>query len=78
MKKWIFIVVTILLLFVSADTLAQCSICTKNAQQLGDKPAKGLNLSILFLAFTPLVLIAYIGFRWWKNEKDTTESAINS
>ncbi len=59
----------VVLLLVSVDTFAQCSICTKSAQQLGDKPAKGLNLSILFLAFTPLLLITILGIRWWKNEQ---------
>jgi hypothetical protein len=68
-KKSIFLLFTIFLLCISIEAYTQCSICTKNAQQLGDKPARGLNLSIFFLAFTPLVLIAYLGYRWWKNEK---------
>jgi hypothetical protein len=46
---------------------AQCSICTKTAQQMGDKPARGLNLSIIYLAATPLVLIGFIGYRWWRH-----------
>jgi hypothetical protein len=48
---------------------AQCSICTKTAQQLGEGPAKGLNGAILYLAFFPLVLIGFIGYRWWKTNK---------
>jgi hypothetical protein len=50
---------------------AQCSICTKTAQQLGEKPAKGLNAGILYLAFMPLAIVGIIGFRWWKNNKAT-------
>jgi hypothetical protein len=46
---------------------AQCSICTKTAQQLGEKPAKSLNTGIIYLAFAPLAIAGYIGFRWWKN-----------
>jgi uncharacterized membrane protein (Fun14 family) len=70
LKKHLRIVVLLVGLMLLGLTLdAQCSICTKNAQQLGDKAAKGLNLSILFLAFTPLALMAFIGYKWWKNEQ---------
>jgi len=48
---------------------AQCSICTKTAQQLGEKPARGMNSGILYLAFAPFAIVGYIGFRWWKNNK---------
>lgn len=48
---------------------AQCSICTKTASQLGEKPAQGLNAGILYLMFTPLGIGAFIGVRWWKREK---------
>ena len=41
--------------FVVVDrSTAQCSICTKTTQQLGEKPAKSLNSGILYLAFAPL------------------------
>jgi hypothetical protein len=45
---------------------AQCSICTKTAAQLGEKPAKGLNLGILYLALAPFAIVGVIGYRWWK------------
>ena len=48
---------------------AQCSMCTKTAQQLGEKPALGLNQGILYLMFSPFVIVGFIGFRWWKNNK---------
>ena len=49
---------------------AQCSICTKTAQQMGEKPAQGLNSGILYLMFTPFILVGVIGYRWWKNNKE--------
>jgi hypothetical protein len=49
---------------------AQCSICTKTAQQLGEKPAKGLNTGIIYLAFAPFIIVGFIGYRWWKNNKE--------
>ena len=51
------------------DAHAQCSLCTKTAQQLGEKPAQGLNSGILYLMAMPFVIVGVIGFRWWKNNK---------
>jgi hypothetical protein len=68
MRKSIITLFIILLLSVSFQQVnAQCSVCTRTAQQMGEKPAKGLNAGILYLAFTPLLLIGVIGFRWWRN-----------
>ncbi|MHA4812424.1 hypothetical protein ACX0G9_30305 [Flavitalea flava] len=49
---------------------AQCSICTKTTQQLGEKPAKALNTGIIYLAFAPLAICGIIGYRWWKSNGD--------
>ena len=48
---------------------AQCSLCTKTAQQLGEKPAEGLNSGIIYLMAVPFALVGVIGFRWWKNNQ---------
>lgn len=70
MRKWFLVVVLFFIFMVAAfDVAAQCSICTKTAQQLGEKPAKALNSGILYLAFMPMAIIGYLGFRWWKNNK---------
>jgi hypothetical protein len=47
---------------------AQCSMCTKTAQQLGEKPAAGLNSGILYLMLAPFAIIGVIAYRWWKSE----------
>jgi len=52
---------------------AQCSICTKTAQQLGDGPGKGLNGGIVYLALTPLSIAGFIGYKWWQREKQMQE-----
>jgi hypothetical protein len=71
MKKWILIFLfTIQYSLLTVDSSAQCSICTKTAQQLGEKPAKGMNSGILYLAFAPFAIVGYIGFRWWKSNKN--------
>ncbi len=48
---------------------AQCSICSRTTQQLGERPAKALNKGIVYLAVTPLAIFGIIGYRWWKTEK---------
>ena len=70
MKKWFLpVVLTVFMLVIHTTSDAQCSICTKTAQQLGEKPAKGMNSGILYLAFTPFAIVGYISYRWWKNHK---------
>jgi hypothetical protein len=72
MKKWA-LVLSFLIFYslLPADNMnAQCSICTKTAQQLGEKPARGLNTGILYLAFAPLIIVGVVGYRWWKSNKD--------
>ena len=71
MKKWALVILlfTFSFLVPVAETNAQCSVCTKTAQQLGEQPAKGMNSGILYLAFAPFAIVGYIGYRWWKNNK---------
>jgi hypothetical protein len=70
--KWYIVVVLILVVLIAVQTgvMAQCSVCTKTAQQLGPKAAKGLNAGILYLAFAPLAIASVIGYRWWKSNKE--------
>ncbi len=70
MKKWALILLfTILYSQLTIDSSAQCSICTKTAQQLGEGPAKGLNSGILYLAFAPFAIVGFVAYRWWKNNR---------
>lgn len=63
------IVASIILLAVQTSGYAQCALCTKTAQQLGEKPAQGLNSGILYLMLIPFILMGVIGYRWWKNNR---------
>lgn len=63
------VVIIFIGLLSAINVLAQCSICTKTAQQLGDGPAHGMNSGIIYLAFIPLLVIGVVGYRWWKNDK---------
>jgi hypothetical protein len=69
-----FAAASLLLVLFASSAEAQCSICTKTASQLGDGPAKALNGAILYLAGAPLAIMGYIGWRWWKTEKQFNAS----
>ena len=58
----------------SVSAIAQCSICTRTAAQLGEKNAKSLNAGILYLAAVPFAVVGLISYRWWKNNKDADEA----
>lgn len=65
------VVAGLLILFLSGvffTAEAQCSICTKTAQQLGEKPAKGLNAGIIYLASAPFLIAGYVYYRWKKTD----------
>ena len=65
--------ILVIILFISLFTspvFAQCSVCTKTASQMGEKPAKGMNSAILYLMAMPFVVGGYIAYRWWKSNRD--------
>lgn len=68
-KKGLYLFLVIFLVLAAQTLNAQCSICTKTASQLGEGPAKALNSAIIYLAFAPIAIIGFIGFRWWKKEQ---------
>ena len=74
MKKCLTIFsVIILVMLIHANTVAQCAMCTKTAQQLGEKPALGLNSGILYLMLMPFAIMGYIAYRWWKGRVTSEE-----
>lgn len=71
MKKSVaFFIFFLALLLAGADVAAQCAMCTKTASQLGEKPALGMNQGILYLMAAPFLIMGYIGYRWWKSQKE--------
>ncbi len=74
MKRIAVIMIVGCLLAMSVTSVsAQCSICTKTVQQLGEKPAKGLNAGILYLMTIPYAVIGFVGYRLWKQNKKNNE-----
>lgn len=72
------LILLVCMFFVSVQKgTAQCSICTKTAMQQGDKPASGMNSGVIYLMLAPFAVVGYIGFRWWKNEKQFEDDHTN-
>ena len=67
MRKILVILLITIAATASQKASAQCSVCTRTAQQLGEKPAKGMNAGILYLAFAPFAIAGYIYYRWKKD-----------
>ena len=72
MKRLLAILILIVFLsFTRFDTVsAQCSICAKTTLQMGEKPARGFNTGIIYLMLTPFAVVAFVGYKWWKNNGD--------
>ena len=68
------VLIIFLLMYTTAG--AQCAMCTKTAQQLGEKPAQGLNSGILYLMLMPFAIVGVIGYRWWKNQSTNKETEL--
>jgi hypothetical protein len=68
-KVWLIFVFAVSLILFTEESKSQCSICTKTAQQLGEKTGRGLNAGILYLAAAPLLIGGFIGYRWWKSNQ---------
>ena len=64
---------TLISAVVAVPANAQCAVCTKTAQQLGEKPAQGMNSGILYLMLTPFAIVGFISYRWWKNNRSLEE-----
>lgn len=69
MKKIVILLFVVCFSMISFDLLAQCSICTKTAMQLGNKPAQGLNAGILYLMTVPYLALGIVSYKWWKAKK---------
>ncbi len=60
----------LLLMVLAGNAYGQgCSVCTKTAQSLDAKSARGLNGGIVYLAFLPLAIMGTVGAIWWRNGK---------
>ena len=70
MKKiFLVILLTGCLIINYSSAEAQCSICAKSVQQMGEKPARGFNSGIIYLMLIPYAVVGVIGYKWWKGNR---------
>jgi len=83
---FVLVVMQAALLFSPKNAAAQCSVCGAQAEtnvHEGNDQAKGLNAGILYLMSAPYLVIAGVGYVWYKNYKkkdvlvDVKEDNIN-
>jgi hypothetical protein len=70
----LFILLAVVFVLWAGTGMAQCSICTKTASQLGEKPAAALNTAIVYLMAAPFAIIGFVGWRWWKGQKENGDN----
>ena len=59
-----------------ASAPAQCPMCKIGAEsnlKNGGSAGQGLNSGILYMLAMPYLLVATLGFIWWKNKKKVEE-----
>lgn len=59
------------------ESIAQCPMCRAAAETnlaQGGTEGKGLNTGILYMLSIPYLLIASIGYFWWKNRKEESKT----
>lgn len=76
------IVFTIALLVITVSpALSQCAMCTAVADEAaknGSSAADGINKGVLYLFLTPYLIVATIGFIWWRSRKKAQESLLQA
>jgi hypothetical protein len=77
--------IALLVLFISSDVAAQCPMCRITAESNlkdGGTMGRGLNNGILYMFFTPYLIVGAIGIWWWRNnrkeEGEMEENSLNS
>ncbi len=79
MKRATLLLTILLLTFIllwPESVEAQCPMCRISAEsnlKAGGTAGKGLNKGILYLFFTPYIVIGTLGYLWWKNKKNVDD-----
>ena len=79
MKKYLPVFFVLLLLIIAyLPTNAQCAMCTgqvESATNAGSSVALGINKGVLYIFMMPYLIMATLGYFWWKGrKKDPTEA----
>jgi hypothetical protein len=72
-------VLVVFLVMIGGDLMAQCPMCRMSAESnmaAGGTAGKGLNKGIMYLFFTPYLVIGTLVFLWYKNRKKVDEESM--
>lgn len=73
MRSWKGWLVIVALLAVAPDLMAQCAMCRGTVESTVSNGrsivASDLNLGILYLLLIPYLIVASIGYLWYRNSK---------
>ena len=72
------VLIVLAILFPSMESIAQCPMCRAAAEtnlQQGGTEGKGLNTGILYMLSLPYLIVATIGYIWWKNKKEESKTS---
>jgi hypothetical protein len=79
MKKIAIFLVIITLLLIAGDIMAQCPMCKMTAEsnlKNGGTMGLGLNAGILYMLFTPYLIVGALVYLWWRNKKNVGEAEL--
>ncbi len=66
------VILTIVFLIIAVSLGAQCPMCRMAAESNldhGGSAGKGLNTGIMYMLLLPYIMVAVIGYIWYKNRK---------
>jgi len=66
-----------ILIFSSYDVNAQCSMCQATAESsrdAGSTNSDGINKGVMYLFFTPYLIIGTVGYFWWRARKKAQQA----
>ena len=75
----LFLIIMLLVVLPGMEGIAQCPMCRAAAASNlahGGTEGKGLNTGILYMLSLPYLLIATLGFLWWKNKKEESKTNV--
>ena len=66
------LLLTLLLLIIVQVAFSQCAMCTEIADEAtknGNSAGDGINKGVLYLFLSPYLIVATIGFIWWRSRR---------
>lgn len=71
MKRVIILLLLMVFVFASQELQAQCAMCTAvadEAMKQGSSQGAGINKAVLYMFLMPYLIVATIGFIWWRKQ----------